>query len=353
MALRALHPGGFAALLGLLALGCSSEHSPDTPATVVARDPLDIPPSPARTTPTTVDVTLTTREVVADLGGGRKASVWTFDDAVPGPLIRVIEGDTVNLTVTNAADSLEPHSVDLHAVMGPGGGDKVTEVAPGESKTLKFKASRQGAFFYHCAAEGMPWEHVAHGMFGVILVEPPGGLPAVDREAYVVQNEWYLKLGGGAEEEEEEEEHHAALPSDVWDLDEEAAEREQPQFFTFNGHQQALTSPELYGERVRVPQGGRARIIFANAGPNLSSSFHVVGGIFDQVFSGSFAAPAPNEETVLVPPGSAAVFELSAPVPGGYTLVDHALFRAKRGAAGRYHVDPEGAFPSGEYSPQP
>ena len=328
----------------------------DAPLGQAARvmcDPLELPPVIRRTTPTTVNVDLVTKEIIADVGADRPTLVWTFNGKIPGPLIRVMEGDTVVLRLTNEAGSREPHSIDLHAVVGPGGGHAVTEVAPGKTAELRFKATRQGAYIYHCAAEGMPWEHLAYGMYGAILVEPPGGIPSVDRELYVVQSEWYLGRGGGEEHEEEGSSAHAPMPKDVLVLDEAAASTEHPLLFSWNGHKSALTDAAFFGERMRVPQGGRVRVVFGNAGPNLPSSFHVIGAIFDQVFTGHFGTPLRNEETVLVPPGSAAVFEFDALVPGVYTMVDHALFRVPKGAVGNLHVDPKGTFPSDLYAPKP
>jgi len=234
----------------------------------------------------------------------------------------------------------------LHVLEGPGGGSVASDVKPGESRELRFEARHQGAFLYHCAAEGKPWEHIAHGMYGVIVVEPPGGLEPVDLEAYVAQSEWYLTGAKDDAEEEEEaeehgEEHETAVPHDVVHLDEDAARRSAPTLFTLNGHSAALMSPELYGDRLHVAAGGRVRFFFGNAGPNLPSSLHVVGGIFDRVFSGEFDAPLRAEETIAVPPGSAAVFELVMPQPGTYEFVDHALYHAELGAMGLLHVDGE------------
>lgn len=317
---------------------------PDTPAVQVARDPLALPPSPQRSEASTVLVELTAREVIAELADGVKTSVWTFNDTVPGPLIRVVRGDTVVVRLTNEGSSVEPHSIDLHAAAVEGGGAVLTEVRPGETAEVSFQADHEGAFLYHCAAEGMPWEHVAHGMYGAIVVEPPGGLAPVETEAYVAQSEWYLRdsTDGAAGEDEEHEEAHP-LPSDVLVLDERAAFASQPSFYTFNGHREALAAPNLFGERIRASAGGSVRIFFANAGPNLPSSFHVVGGVFDRVFTANFEQSLRDEETVLVPAGSAAVFEMTLPAGGDYEMVDHALYRAARGARGMMHsisIDP-------------
>ncbi|MGE5784912.1 MAG: multicopper oxidase domain-containing protein, partial [Myxococcales bacterium] len=262
------------------------------------------------------------------MGANHPARVWTFNGTVPGPFLRVREGDTVVLKLTNDPSNVEPHSIDLHAVVGPDGGGAVTEVKPGESKTLTFLATRQGAYLYHCVAEHEPWEHIAYGMYGVILVEPPEGLPRVDHEYYVAQSEWYLTLASAEEhgeakeeggEKGEESENEASEPGslgNVFVLDEGAARRAEPTLFTFNGHRQALSSDKLFGQVMRAQSGESVRVFFADAGPNMTSSFHVIGAIFDRVLTGHFEDATRNEETLSVPPGSAAVFEFSTPVPG-------------------------------------
>ncbi len=337
--------------LGSTLLGCASSVDPAGPRPLeirghAAADPRDVPPPIGDREPTTVHVDLVAQEMVAGFNGQDQAWIWTFNGTVPGPMVRVREGDSVELELTNAnTGNIEPHSIDLHAVMGPGGGHAVTEIEPGERATLEFRAQKAGTYIYHCAAEGMPWEHIAYGMYGLIVVEPPGGLDPIDHEYYVAQSEWYTKPAG------KHDEH--GIPADVLVLDEEQAFAERPTFFTLNGHVDALTNPELFGEAIRVSQGESVRIFFANAGPNLASSFHVVGGIFDRVFTGPPSEAVHDEETVLVPPGSAATFELTMPVPGDYPMVDHALFRAARGAMGLLHVDAEGEWPDDIYSPRP
>ncbi len=161
-----------------------------TDAPNVARDPADVPPPITRTEPTTVQVALTAKEVVAELADGTTYAFWTFDGTVPGPLVRVMEGDTVEFTLTNDLSSVNGHNIDFHAVNGPGGGAEVTNVAPGETATFTWKALHAGAFVYHCAFPP-PMHHIAQGMYGAIVVEPVGGLPPVDREFYIMQGDWY------------------------------------------------------------------------------------------------------------------------------------------------------------------
>jgi nitrite reductase (NO-forming) len=292
-------------------------HPTDVPN--VAHNPADLPPPITRTDPAMMKFTLTIKELTAQLADGATYDFWTFDGTVPGPLLRVMEGDTVELTLVNPASSKSSHDIDLHAVNGPGGGAAVTSVAPGESKTLTFKALQAGIYVYHCAF-APPMYHIAQGMYGAIVVEPKGGLPKVDREFYVMQGEWYTtgKIG---------DQGHQVFSG-------EKALAEQPEYFTFNGNVNALT--KLYPLEAKV--GEKIRIFFGDGGPNIGSNFHVIGEIFDKVYSGSPDTFTANEETWYVPPGSASTFELSLNEPGSYTLVDHALFRVLKGASGLLKV---------------
>lgn len=323
---------GTAVILSLAVIGIEVPSAmgavPEVPN--VAKDPTEVPPSPVGD----VTIDLEAVEVLTEVVPGFKAWVWTFKDAgnasptIPGPMIRVREGNYVTINLKNLIDNVEPHNIDLHAAMGPGGGAAVTGVLPGETKTLKFKATKQGSYIYHCAGEGMPWEHVAYGMYGLIQVDPPGGLPAGFKEFYVGQNDWYLMANSLSAEPRD------FLASDVLVLDEDRALDELPNYYTFNGHTEALTT--LYHPMVN--QYDKVRIFFVTGGPNKGSNFHIIGQIFEKVCTGHFGDCVRNEETVYVAPGSAAVFEMSAPVPGTYLLVDHALWRVPKGAAGKLHV---------------
>jgi nitrite reductase (NO-forming) len=301
----------------------------------VAKDPTNIPPPITRSTPTTVKVTLVARELVSLLADGTSFQFWTFNGTVPGPLIRVMQGDTVQVTVVNPKENKMAHNIDLHAVNGPGGGATVSNVAPGETKTFTFKALNVGAFIYHCAASP-PYLHISHGMYGAILVEPPGGLPIVDKEFYVVQGEWYTNGSFGS--------------TGYQDFSEGKASSEQPTYYSFNGRVGALVS--AFNMTANV--GDKVRIIFGDGGPNIGANFHVIGEIFDKVYTGSPDTYVANEETWYVPPGSAAIFEFTLDVPGRYVLVDHALWRIAHGAAGYlYGIGPNNPsiFTSGARSP--
>jgi nitrite reductase (NO-forming) len=298
----------------------------------VVRDPADVPAPITRTAPTTVRITLTIRELVSELADGTTYSFWTFDGTVPGPMLRVMQGDTVELTLVNPETNSIGHNIDLHAVNGPGGGAAVTNVQPGESKTFTFKPLNTGLFIYHCAFPP-PWHHIAQGMYGGILVEPPGGLPPVDREFYVVQGEWYTSAPFGTQGHMQ--------------FDNAKANAELPEYYTFNGNTGALTAVAPLQANV----GETIRLYFGVGGPNVGSNFHIIGEIFDKVYTGAPETYIANEETWYTPPGSFAAFEFFLDEPGTYLLVDHALFRAGKGAAGQLIVS--GTHDNTIYSPAP
>jgi nitrite reductase (NO-forming) len=176
-------------------------HEHQAPAVVdVARLPTDLPGPIAKRGPQRVKVNLETVEITGELTDGASYHYWTINKKVPGPFVRVRVGDTVEVNLTNADDSLMMHNVDFHAVTGPGGGAKATEAAPGEKRGFEFKALTPGLYVYHCATP-MVSQHIANGMYGMILVEPEGGLPKVDREFYVMQGEIYTEQALGAKGE--------------------------------------------------------------------------------------------------------------------------------------------------------
>src|SRR5262249_26690171 len=144
----------------------------------IARPATAVAAALGRSAPTTVRVDLQTQEVVAEIAKGETYTYWTFNGQVPGPMIRVMGGDTVQLHLKNSADSLMTHSIDLHAVTGPGGGATATQTEPGKETVVTFKALNPGLYVYHCATAPIP-QHIANGMYGMILVEPAGGLPKV------------------------------------------------------------------------------------------------------------------------------------------------------------------------------
>jgi nitrite reductase (NO-forming) len=288
----------------------------------IARDPNEVPKTVTYAQDGVVEISLTTKEVIAEMADGTTFNYWVFDDAVPGPFLRVRQGDTVRLTIHNDETSLHPHNVDFHAVTGPGGGAAATIVAPGESKVLTFKALNAGLYIYHCAF-GNPGLHMTHGMYGLILVEPEGGLPPVDKEFYIVQGEFYSEGGMGRE--------------GLQLFDTQAYLNGTPEYVVFNGKTGALM------DNMTAEVGDTVRMYVGNGGVNLISSFHVIGEIFDRVYrEGDLVTPpAQNLQTTLIPAGGAVMVEFKVEYPGNYVLVDHALARVDRGAWGMLHVTGE------------
>ena len=275
----------------------------------ISRQADDVPPPIGDRGPMELEINLEAKELVGTLADGVTTLYWTFDGTVPGPLLRIRVGDTVRFTLSNAQQNRQAHNIDLHAVNGPGGGAEATFVLPGESKTFRFQARNPGLFIYHCAAPHIP-THVAMGMYGLILVEPEGGLPPVDKEFYVVQGEIYVNAPPGRK-------GHVVLSS-------EAMLNEMPHYVVFNGQYQALTGE--YAMKAEV--GDRVRIFVGNGGPNLASSVHVIGEIFDVVHPQGASEAMTNVQTTPVPSGGAAWVEFTVDVPGEYILVDHSLSRA-------------------------
>ena len=281
-----------------------------------------VAPPVNRNKPTLVHVTLEAKPVTGLLADGVGYKYWTYNGTVPGPMIRVRQGDTVELTLHNAADSPVSHSIDSHGVLGPGGGGKVTQTPPGATSVFQFKAMKPGVFIYHCATPMIPY-HLAHGMYGLMVVEPPGGWPKVDREFYVMQGDIYLKgdpTQSGV--------HEATVDKMV---------KETPDFVVFNGSAGSLGKEHPLIAKV----GETVRIFFGNAGPNDVSSFHVIGEIFDKVHPEGASETLSNVQSTLVPAGGATMVEFKTVVPGRYILVDHSLGRLQKGAVG--FLDVEGA----------
>lgn len=271
--------------------------------------------------PQTIKMEIDTPEVTAIMDDGIAYHYWTFGGTVPGPLLRMRVGDTAEVTLKNPADSKLTHSIDLHGATGPGGGAKVTQVAPGESAVFTFKGLNPGVYVYHCASPLVP-QHIANGMYGLIVVEPQEGLPPVDREFYVMQGDFYLD-GDRAE--------HGVHEFSLHDMTDEHAN-----YVVFNGSVGALTGDNALKAKV----GEKVRIFFGVGGPNITSSFHVIGEIFDNVYPEGASSPIHhNVQTTLVPTGGATIVEFKVDYPGNYTLVDHSLGRLTKGAVGILTVD--------------
>ena len=322
---------GQEAKLGTAALGIESAKAVPAPTDfgppqgdpihAVLTSPPHVPPPVNRNYPAKVIVELEVVEQEMPISEGVTYTFWTFGGTVPGSFIRVRQGDTVEFHLKNAPDSKMPHNIDLHGVTGPGGGASSSFTAPGHESQFTFKALNQGIYVYHCATAPVGM-HVANGMYGLILVEPPEGLPEVDHEYYVMQGDFYTT---GKYREKGHQ------PFDM-----EKAIDENPTYVLFNGAEGALTGDNALTART----GESVRLFVGNGGPNLISSFHVIGEIFDRVQPEGGTHPQENVQTTLIPAGGAAIVEFHTDVPGSYVLVDHSIFRAfNKGALGILKVD--------------
>lgn len=336
----------------------------------IGRAPDDLPPPITRKEPTTVKIALESVAVKGSLADGVTYEYWTFNRQVPGPFIRVREGDTVEVSLYHnpaghshmpmsshgldfelsgpvspetayahedtpvrmdsdphmqsmgEMSSHETHSIDLHSVLGPWGGAGLTQVKEGETKTFSFKAVRPGLYVYHCASPHIP-THIANGMYGMILVEPKEGMSKVDREFYVMQGEFYTQGKFG-------EKGLQAFSKEKLDL-------EHPEYVVFNGRVGSLS-----GARALKAKIGDTVRIFFGVGAFLPSSFHVIGGILDRLYPEGdiISPPHRNVQTTLVPAGGSMMTEFETLVPGKFLLVDHALPRAvDKGAIGELVVE--------------
>jgi nitrite reductase (NO-forming) len=281
-----------------------------------------VAPPVDRREPALVKVDLETREVTALLDDGVAYRFWTFNGSVPGPMIRVRQGDTVELTLKNAPGTQLTHSINLHAVNGPGGGSVDTQVVPGDSSTIRFQTLHPGVYVYHCMTP-MVGQHVANGMYGMIVVEPPDGLPKVDREFYIMQGDFYLQGDRGQKGQRE------------FSLDK--LFQEDPEYVVYNGSVGSMT-----GERaLHANVGETVRFFFGVGGPNKDSAFHVVGESFDVLHPEGSNEWLTDVQTTLVPPGGATMAEMKLSVPGHYMVEDHHITRLQKGAMADFQVDGE------------
>ena len=261
------------------------------------------------------DVTLhlTARELPLPIDNkGTMQASWTYEGQMPGPVLRVTEGDKVTMIRTNDAANKNSHSIDLHAAQA----DVVKDfesIKPGETKTFTFTAGHPGAFFYHCGSDPM-YQHIARGMFGVILVDPKDSkaMPKADREYVLVQSEIY----GNPDN------LHSIMKAE-WD------------HVVFNGmafKYDPVHDPAATRMLVARP-GERVRVYFINAGPNEFSSFHPIAGIWDAVYpSGNPQNKQVGLQSFVVGPGDGATFDLVSPVAGANAIVDHSMSHAHTGA---------------------
>lgn len=266
-------------------------------------------------------VNMEIKEEVGEMVDGVKYTYWTFGGSVPGSFIRTRVGDEVEFHLKNHPDNKMPHNIDLHAVTGPGGGATSSLVAPGHEKVFNFKTINPGLYVYHCATAPVGM-HIANGMYGLILVEPEGGLPPVDKEYYIMQGDFYTKGSYGEQ---------GSQPFDM-----NKAIKEDPDYVVFNGKVGAVAGDKSITAKV----GETVRIYMGNGGPNLVSSFHVIGEIFDKVHIEGGDVINKNVQTTLIPAGGSAIVEFKVDVPGTFILVDHSIFRAfNKGALGMLKVE--------------
>jgi nitrite reductase (NO-forming) len=287
----------------------------------VLTDAPNVPAPITRNHATKVIVNLEMSEKKMRLADGVEYTMWTFGGSVPGKFIRVREGDLVELRLSNHAGSTMPHNIDLHAVTGPGGGAEASLTMPGHESIFTFTALNPGLFIYHCATSPVPM-HIANGMYGLILVEPKEGMAPVDKEFYVMQSEFYTKGKFG----------EPGLQS----LDMEKGIEERPTYVVFNGSVGALTGDNA----LQTKTGDRVRLFVGNAGPNLASSFHAIGEIFDNVYVEGGTVAQHNVQTTLIPAGGSTIVEFAAENAGKLILVDHSIFRAfNKGTLGMIAVN--------------
>ncbi|OGQ17301.1 MAG: nitrite reductase, copper-containing [Deltaproteobacteria bacterium RIFCSPHIGHO2_02_FULL_40_11] len=303
-------------VISLFLMGCKGGKNLPVEEAILTHAP-DVPPVITRTHSTKVKVHLEVREVEGELDSGVKYTFWTFGGKVPGKFIRVREGDTVEFHLANHPTSKLPHNIDLHSVTGPGGGATSSFTAPGHASQFTFKAMNAGLYIYHCATAPVGM-HIANGMYGLIYVQPKKPLPKVDREYYVLQSDFYTEGNFGEK---------GLQPFSM-----EKAIKEDASYVVFNGSVNALTGDQALIAKV----GDTVRLFVGNGGPNLVSSFHVIGEIFDKVYTeGGIHPNQENVQTTLVPAGGSAIVEFKMDVPGTFILVDHSIFRAfNKGALG-------------------
>lgn len=283
-----------------------------------------VPPPIKRRTPARVKINLETKEITTRLADGVEYNFWTFNGSVPGPMMRIRVGDYVEFNLHNHPSSKMPHNIDLHAVTGQGGGAEGSMTIPGHSSKFSFRALNPGLYIYHCATAPVGM-HISNGMYGLIYVEPEKPLPRVDKEFYVVQSDFYTKGKYGEK--------------GLQAFDMEKAIKEQPDYIVFNGNVGALVGENALTANV----GDKVRIFFGVGGPSITSNFHVIGEIFDKVYTeGGTKVAQENVQTTVVPPGGSAIIDFKIDIPSTYILVDHAIFRAfNKGALGMLKVEGE------------
>ena len=262
-----------------------------------------------------VNVTLTVKEVLVAIAPNVAYHAWTFNGTVPGPVIRVRQGQTIHFTLVN--DGTMPHSIDFHAAQTPWSVN-YQDVAVGKSFSFDWKANYPGVFMYHCGAPTVIY-HMANGMYGAIIVDPAQGW-APAQEYVLVQSEFYT----------------TQLPDGSYGANPTKLDSGIPDYVVFNGYvNQYKTAP------LTAKAGQRVRIFIVNAGPTLFSAFHVIGAIFSDTYAdGNPANHMVGNQTVTIPPGGGMVVELTIPQAGLYPFVTHSFASVGKGALGVIKVTP-------------
>jgi nitrite reductase (NO-forming) len=308
---------------GTAATSSSDSHGGPAPALDIQPDPnAPAPVTRDATAPTALDGTvhdidLVIEEKLMTVATGFVVSVWTFGGTVPGPVIRVHVGDTVRIHLKNPATNKLPHSVDFHSSM-VAWNDEMTSIDPGQEKLYEYKAEFAGVWMYHCGT-APALHHIANGMYGMMIVEPKEGLSKVDREFFLVQSEWYL---GDQGEPASLTKASAGAPS--------------PDFVVFNG-----VANQYKDAPIQIGTGEKIRVFILDAGPNIDSSFHIVGTIFDRVIKEGIELSPENpghwgSQAVDLSPAQGAIVEFSMAEDGLYPIVTHAFNFVGRGALGLF-----------------
>ncbi|TAL90946.1 MAG: nitrite reductase, partial [Rhodanobacter sp.] len=266
-----------------------------------------------------VDVHLVVTDDNIAIAHGVSYQAWTYNGTVPGPIIHVRQGQTVNVTLTNHGHM--GHSIDFHAAQTEPNLNYI-DIKPGKSLTFSFVASVPGAFIYHCETQPILL-HVANGMYGVLVVDPVKPLPPAAESFVIEQSEWYTQQVSGQ----------------LMGPNYEKMLEERPDEVVFNG-----VAFQYRDHPLVVTAGKRVRIYFVDAGPSLWTSFHVIGSMFDKVYpDGDPAHALTDVSTYTVGPGAGAIFDLVIPQPGKYAFVDHDMAHLMVGAVGVFDVRAEGA----------
>jgi nitrite reductase (NO-forming) len=294
--------------------------------------PLD--PAPVK------EIRLDTTHKIIEIAPGVKFSAWTFGDTVPGPAVRARVGDRIKFTMTNRSDEPIPgvrvtaapmmHSMDFHSAMvSPQ--DKYRSIAPGQTISFEFTLNYPGVFMYHCGTP-MVLEHIASGMYGMMIVEPRDGYPTkVDREYAVIQSEFYTKP---------DPQKRKVDGQPLYVLDGDRVRSKAPTYTVFNGRYNGMVDKPL-----QAKPGERVRLFVMNVGPSNTSSFHVVGTIFDRVWiDGNPDNQVRGMQTVLLGSSGGAIVEFMIPEAGSYVMVDHHFANASQGAIG---IIAAGGMPEG------